>query len=65
MVRHRRRPTRKRFLLFGIVVDLEGEFGCFLVSEFESVRTPLGLAAERDRAFREGRLTDVEPAPDL
>ena len=53
------------FLFFGFVVGLEREFGYFLLSELESVRTPLGLAVERDLAFHEGRLTDVVPAPDL
>jgi hypothetical protein len=53
------------FLFFGFVVGLEREFGYFLLSELESVRTPLGLAVERDRTFHEGRLTDVVPAPDL
>jgi hypothetical protein len=52
------------FLFFGFVVGLESEFGYFLLSELESVRTPLGLAVERDLAFREGKLTDVVPAPD-
>ena len=53
------------FLFFGFVVGLESEFGYFLLSELESVRTPLGLAVERDIAFHEGRLTEVVPAPDL
>jgi hypothetical protein len=53
------------FLFFGFVVGVEREFGYFLLSELESVRTPLGLAVERDLAFREGRLTDVVPAPEL
>ena len=53
------------FLFFGFVVGLESEFGYFLLSELESVTTPLGLHVERDLAFREGRLTDVVPAPDL
>jgi hypothetical protein len=35
-----------------------------LLSELESVRNKLGLGVERDLAFREGRLTDVVPAPD-
>ena len=52
------------FLFFGFVVGLESEFGYFLLSELESVRTPLGLAVERDLTFREGKLTDVVPAPD-
>src|SRR6266852_2663370 len=53
------------FLFFGFVVGLESEFGYFLLSELESVRNKLGLEVERDIAFREGRLTDVVPAPVL
>lgn len=49
------------FLFFGFVVGLDSEFGYFLLSELESVRTPLGLAVERDLAFPEGRFTDVVP----
>ena len=52
------------FLFFGFVVGLDSEFGYFLLSELESVTTRLGLHVERDLAFREGRLTDVVPAPD-
>ena len=52
------------FLFFGFVVGLESEFGYFLLSELETVRSPLGLAVERDLSFREGKLTDVVPAPD-
>src|ERR1700674_5654247 len=53
------------FLFFGFVVGLESEFGYFLLSELECVRSPLGgLSVERDLSFREGRLTDVVPAPD-
>ena len=52
------------FLFFGFVVGLESEFGYFLLSELESVRSRLGLTVERDLAFAEGRLTDVVPAPD-
>jgi hypothetical protein len=52
------------FLFFGFVVGLESEFGYFLLSELESVRSPLNLSVERDLSFREGRLTDVVPAPD-
>ena len=52
------------FLFFGFVVGLESEFGYFLLSELESVHSPLGLAVERDLSFRQGRLTDVVPAPD-
>jgi hypothetical protein len=52
------------FLFFGFVVGLESEFGYFLLSELEAVRSPLGLGVERDLTFTEGRLTDVVPAPD-
>ena len=52
------------FLFFGFVVGLEREFGYFLLSEIEEVRSPLGLKVERDLAFRQGRLTEVVPAPD-
>jgi len=53
------------FLFFGFVVGLESEFGYFLLSELESVRSPLlGLPVERDLSFNEGPLTDVVPAPD-
>ena len=57
-------PEEDDFLFFGFVVGLESEFGYFLLSELEEVRTPLGLAVERDLSFREGKLTDVVPAPD-
>ena len=52
------------FLFLGFVVGLDSEFGYFVLSELESVRSPLGLAVERDLAFTEGRFTDVVPAPD-
>lgn len=52
------------FLFFGFVVGFESEFGYFLLSELESVTTPLGLHVERDLSFREGKLTEVVPAPD-
>jgi hypothetical protein len=57
-------PQEDDFLFFGFVVGLESEFGHFLLSELESVRNQLGLAVERDLYFREGKLTDVVPAPD-
>ena len=52
------------FRFFGFVVGLESKFGYFLLSELESVTNRLGLHVERDLSFREGRLTDVVPAPD-
>jgi hypothetical protein len=57
-------PEGDEFLFFGFVVGLESEFGYFLLSELESVTTALGLHMERDMYFREGKLTDVVPAPD-
>jgi len=54
----------KNFFFFGFVVGLESEFGYFLLSELESVTSPLGLRVGRDLYFREGKLTDVVPAPD-
>ena len=52
------------FLFFGFVIGLESEFGYFLLSELESVRSPLfRLQVERDLNFTEGPLTDVVPAP--
>jgi hypothetical protein len=58
-------PQGDDFLFFGFVFGLEAEFGYFLLSELESVRSPLGgLPVERDITFQEGKLTDVVPAPD-
>jgi len=57
-------PQDEDFLFFGFVVGMEAEFGYFLLSELQSARTQLGLAVERDLYFREGKLTDVVPAPD-
>ena len=57
-------PQDEDFLFFGFVVGLESEFGYFLLSELESVRTRLGLGVERDLYFRQGRLTTVVPSPD-
>jgi hypothetical protein len=58
-------PEGEEFLFFGYVIGLEREFGYFLLSELEEVRTPLGLGVERDLHFKEGKLTDVVPAPDF
>ena len=57
-------PQDGDFLFFGFVVGLDSEFGYFLLSELEGVRSPLGLEVERDLSFHEGRLSDVVPAPD-
>src|SRR5258706_71731 len=52
------------FRFFGFVIGLDSEFGYFVLSELEALRSPLGLSVERDLHFPEGRLTDVVPAPD-
>jgi len=57
-------PQGDDYLFFGFVVGEESEFGCFLLSELEEIRTRLGLTVERDLSFPERRLTDVVPAPD-
>jgi hypothetical protein len=57
-------PEGEEFLFFGFVIGLESEFGYFLLSELEELRTPLGLKVERDLHFQPGRLTNVVPAPD-
>jgi len=45
-------PQEDDLLFFGFVVGLESELGYFLLSELEGVRSPLGLAVERDLPFR-------------
>ena len=52
------------FMFFGFVCGLENEFGYFLLSALEKVRTPLGTCVERDESFTPGKLTDVVSAPD-
>lgn len=52
------------FLFFGFVVGLDSEFGYFLLSELEAAKSPLGFTVERDLYFKEGKLTDVVPAPE-
>ena len=37
---------------YGYVQGLESELGYFTLEELESVRTPLGLAIERDLSFK-------------
>ena len=53
------------YQLFGFVIGAESEFGYFLLSELEALRSPSGACVERDPTFTEGRLTDVVPAPDV
>ena len=53
------------FLFFGFVVGLESEFGYFLLSELEVGPQPARACTwNAILTFREGRLTDVVPAPD-
>lgn len=50
-------PVGNDYVLFAFVSGF-GQPATFHVSELEA------LGAERDKAFREGRFTDVVPAPD-
>ena len=58
-------PQDDDFLFFGFVVGLDSEFGYFCLSQLEGARSPLGFRVERDLYFKEGKLTDVVPAPDF
>ena len=57
--------TDDDYQFFGFVRGHGSEFGYFLLSELEALRSPSGARVERDPTFIEGRLTDVVPAPDL
>jgi hypothetical protein len=57
-------PEGEEYLFFGFVTFPDADFQCFLLSELQALRGPLGQTIERDLAFVEGRLTDVVPAPD-
>ncbi len=57
--------TNDDYRLFGFVRGHESEFGYFLLSELEALRSPSGARVERDPTFTEGRLTDVVSAPDV
>ena len=47
------------WLLFGLVIGLEEEWGYSLLSEIASVRGPLGLPVERDLWFKPGPIDQV------
>jgi hypothetical protein len=47
------------WLLFGYVIGLDEEWGYFLLSEIASIRSPLGLAVERDLWFQPGPIDEV------
>ena len=53
------------YLFFGFVAGLESEFGLFRLSELESITGTTGQKVELDQNFKEGKLTDVVPSPDL
>lgn len=59
-------PRGEDFLFFGWISGSRNEFDFFLLSELIAFRGLLEIQrAERDPSFKEGRLTDVVPAPDL
>ena len=58
-------PEDGDFLFFGFVTGIADEFGQFRLSEPLSITGPSGQAVESDPNFKEGKLTDVVPAPDL
>src|ERR1700675_3963151 len=47
------------WLLFGLVIGLEEEWGYSLLSEIASARGPLGLPVERDLWFKPGPIDQV------
>ena len=47
------------WLLFGLVIGFEEEWGYSLLSEIASVRGPLGLRVERDLWFTPGPIDQV------
>jgi hypothetical protein len=53
------------YLFFGFVTGIDSEFGLFRLSQLEAVTGTSGQKVEIDQNFKEGKLTDVVPAPDL
>ena len=47
------------YLFFGYVIGQEEEWGCFVLSEMESIRGPGGLTLERDLYFEAGPFSRV------
>jgi hypothetical protein len=47
------------FRFFGLVLGMEREWGYFVLSEFESARSLLGLPIERDLYFTPAPLSEV------
>jgi len=58
-------PEDEDYVFFGFVAGIEAEFGLFRLSEQESITGTSGQKIEIDSNFKEGKLTDVVPAPDL
>jgi hypothetical protein len=58
-------PDDGDFLFFGFVTGIADEFGQFRLSELDAITGPSGQTLEIDSNFKEGKLTDVVPAPDL
>ncbi len=58
-------PEDGDYLFFGFVTGLDSEFGLFRLSQLEAVTGTSGQKVELDPSFKEGKLTDVVPAPDL
>ena len=58
-------PEDKDYLFFGFVTGIEPEFGLFRLSDLENMTGTSGQKVEVDLNFKEGKLTDVVPAPDL
>ncbi len=57
-------PEGDDYLFFGFVTRPRPGFRTFRLSELRVKRSLFDQPVERDRAFREGRLTDFVPAPD-
>jgi hypothetical protein len=58
-------PEDGDYLFFGFVTGIESEFRLFRLSELESITGTSGQKVKIDPNFKEGKLTDVVPAPDL
>jgi hypothetical protein len=58
-------PEDEDYLFFGFVTGIDSEFGLFRLSQLEAVTGTSGQKVEIDLNFKEGKLTDVVPAPDL
>jgi hypothetical protein len=57
-------PEGSDFVFFGFASGHYSEFTRFRLSDLQAMRGLIGEEVERDLTFKEGRLTDVVPAPD-